>query len=101
MLFGWRGGLVAAPRVLLNQYYSCLLLLSSQVADLQEMLFGWRGGLVATLNAEWDADGLADADLASFVKSFEHIYCFGPLEIQVLPETQRGGAWKLQSTCFM
>lgn len=65
------------------------------------MLFGWRGGLVATLNAEWDADGLADADLASFVKSFDHIYCFGPLEIQVLQKNSEAALWKLQSTCFM
>lgn len=55
----------------------------SQVADVQEMLFGWRGTFVATLNATWDAEDAADTDLASFVKSFEHVYCFGPLDIQV------------------
>ena len=53
-----------------------------QVADVQEMLYGWRGGLAVLLNAEWDAEA-TDAELASFVRSFDTIYCFGPLEIQV------------------
>jgi hypothetical protein len=53
-----------------------------QVADVQEMLFGWRGTFVATLNATWDAEDATDTDLASFVKSFEHVYCFGPLDVQ-------------------
>jgi Domain of unknown function (DUF1995) len=54
-----------------------------QVSDLQEMLFGWRGTFVVTLNATWDTEDTTDADLASFVKSFEHVYSFGPLDIQV------------------
>jgi hypothetical protein len=54
-----------------------------QVSDVQEMLFGWRGTFVATLNATWDMEDTTDTDLASFVKSFEHVYCFGPLDIQV------------------
>lgn len=49
---------------------------------MQEMLFGWRGSFVAALNAEWDSEDATDADLAAFVKSFEHVYCFGPLDIQ-------------------
>lgn len=60
----------------------------AQVADVQEMLFGWRGTFVVTLNAEWDADGISDTDLASFMKSFEHVYCFGPLDIQVCNRRQ-------------
>ncbi len=55
-----------------------------QVADLQEMLFGWRGGFAAVLNSEWD-DEQDDTDLASFVKSWESVYCFRPLDIQARP----------------
>ena len=57
------------------------IVLGLQVADVQEMLFGWRGGFAAALNLEWD-DDQADADLASFVKSWDCVYCFRPLDIQ-------------------
>lgn len=81
------GGQLAGPLLVVGAT-------QQQVADVQEMLFGWRGTFVVTLNAEWDAEGIADTDLASFIKSFEHVYCFGPLDIQGFFSKRSGCVFK-------
>lgn len=68
-------------------------LCNQQVTNLQEMLFSWQGRLATLLNAEWEEEQ-ADADLASFVKSWEYIYCFGPLEIQGFFSKREGCIFK-------
>lgn len=64
-----------------------------QVTNVQEMLFSWHGRLATLINAEWDEEQ-SDADLASFVKSWEYIYCFGPLEIQGFFSKREGCIFK-------
>lgn len=49
-------------------------------------MFSWNGRLATLINADWDEEQ-ADADLSSFVKAWEYVYCFEPLEIQVTLQT--------------
>lgn len=66
---------------------------NQQVTNVQEILFSWQGRLATLVNAEWEEEQ-ADADLASFVKSWEYIYCFGPLEIQGFFSKREGCVFK-------
>lgn len=55
-----------------------------QLDNTEELLRKWRGRSVVLLNPAWaDGKNVPSKD-ATFVKSFEVVYCFQPIAIQVL-----------------
>ena len=63
---------------------TCLFLVAMplQVEKVDVLLSQWRGRAVILLNAEWTVDTM-DSKYRAFVRSFESIYSFLPLAIQV------------------
>lgn len=51
--------------------------------DVSRLLVAWRGPGAVLLNADWWADDWLPEDHAAFVKAFEAIYSFVPLEVKV------------------
>lgn len=56
--------------------------ITMQVEKVQVLLSQWRGRAVILLNAEWSAEDV-DSQHKAFAKSFESVYSFLPLAIQV------------------
>ena len=61
--------------------------IAMQVEKVQVLLSQWRGRAVILLNADWSAEDV-DSQHKAFAKSFESVYSFMPLAIQVT-ETPR------------
>lgn len=53
-----------------------------QVEKVDVLLSQWRGRIAILLNAEWTVETV-DSKYSAFVKSFDSIYSFLPLAIQV------------------
>jgi len=53
-----------------------------QVEKVEVLLSQWRGRAAVLLNAEWTPENV-DSQYKAFVKSFESVYSFLPLAIQV------------------
>lgn len=53
-----------------------------QVEKVDVLLSQWRGRAIILLNAEWTVDTV-DPQFTAFVRSFESVYSFLPLAIQV------------------
>lgn len=54
-----------------------------QLGDIEELLKKWRGRVVILLNPAWAEGRDVPSKHAAFVKSFEVVYCFQPVAIQV------------------
>ena len=54
----------------------------SQVEKVDVLLSQWRGRAVILLNAEWTVENV-DPQFKAFVRSFDSVYSFLPLAIQV------------------
>jgi len=57
-----------------------------QVEKVEVLLSQWRGRAAVLLNAEWTPENV-DSQYKAFVKSFESVYSFLPLAIQVSART--------------
>lgn len=67
------GGLCCAPQGGLSLV---------QIEKVEVLLSQWRGRAAVLLNAEWTSENV-DSQYKAFVKSFESVYSFLPLAIQV------------------
>lgn len=54
-----------------------------QLGEAEELLRKWRGRVVILLNPEWAEGQSVPSSHTAFVKSFEVVYCFQPIAIQV------------------
>lgn len=54
-----------------------------QLGEAEELLRKWRGRVVILLNPEWAEGQSVPSNHTAFVKSFEVVYCFQPVAIQV------------------
>ena len=69
-----------------------------QLGSTEELLRKWRGRSVVLLNPAWaDGKNIPSKD-AAFVKSFEVVYCFQPIAIQV--SLERGLDLLIVSRCL-
>ena len=59
------------------------MLRPSQVPDLAALLGRWRGKEAILVNAGWTDRAAVPGGSAAFVKSFETVYCFQPIALQV------------------
>ena len=55
-----------------------------QVEKVDVLLSQWQGRAIILLNAEWNVENV-DPQFKAFVRSFESVYSFLPLAIQVNP----------------
>ena len=63
------------------------------------LLSQWRGRAIIVLNAEWTVETV-DPQFTAFVKSFDSVYSFLPLAIQVSHATLSAGPhYTRQATC--
>ena len=54
------------------------------MAELSSLLAKWRGKDVVLVNAGWTTESAPNSH-AALARSFEVVYCFQPIAIQVLP----------------
>lgn len=54
-----------------------------QLGEVEELLKKWRGRQVILLNPEWAEGQSVPSNHSAFMKSFEVVYCFQPIAIQV------------------
>ena len=54
-----------------------------QLGGAEELLRKWRGRVVILLNPGWSEGQSVPSSHTAFVKSFEVVYCFQPIAIQV------------------